>query len=520
MVTAIMAKKNKFGGLGVVARAICLCFAISCFAFASSTVLGTERSRNLRQLDYVPMLWEYHRQTVGNERQFFAYPARDTNFRTRFIKENQTSPVSFVDTLGSVSSGNAHIFGVAVSPSIGIDFRGGESLKDTVWPGIDAGLQLRGFADSLDFELDARMYFEQRMAGIGNQGSPKSFDGEVFDVQNENQNDGGMDYVSYSRYRAHMGLNYAYARLEIARDVLHFGPGYFNNLSLNQFALPYNMLTLDLKFGPLHVLSAYGDLRVNNWSYSLENLNHRNLYAHRYELNLFDNDMVVGVSEMQVLYNENKAWLFVPLVPLFIEKGNYTERVNNGAVSMDLSFRIFNSLRLYGEFLLDDMESPAALYENRYSNNRWAAMAGVHLAGDFYAKNQKIQVGSIMEIARVEPFTYCHYDTAAAQLSHLGEALGNPNGPNSLSLDWLLYGRFLERLFLGYRSQWLWKGDDEGSRIDDPYRWKEKRFVHGAAMRYSGSLSLSFRGRFASYFMEYKFGYSPAVWVRAMFVLW
>jgi len=496
-----------------------LVLCLACLVQAASPVFGTERNRNLRQLDYVPMLFQYHRQTVGEARQFFTYPARDTTFRTHFAQTESRAMASYADTVGSIFDGGAHTYAVAVSPIIGLDYRGGEDLGDTIWPGIDAGLYIRGYADSLDFDLDARMYSERRSAGV--KVKPKSYDGEVFDVQSKDGNDGGADYVSYSRYRAHMAFNYSFARLELARDVMHWGPGYYNNLALNQFALPYNMLTLDFKFGPLHVLSAYADLRVNSWSYSKENLKDRNLYAHRYELNLFNNDLVIGVSELQVLYNENKVWLFVPMVPLFIEKGNYTERVNNGSLSMDLNYRLFNTVRLYGEFFLDDLESPMAVYQNKYSNNRWAAMAGLMASHDFFVKEHKIEAGTIAEIARVEPYTYGHYDTAMAQMAHLGMPLGNPNGPNSLSIDWALYGRVSigsdqnpQYVFISLRNQWLWKGTDYGSSIDDPYKWAVKRFVHGAKMQYNGTPAIHYQGKYIAFMGEYTFGSSPAVYVR------
>lgn len=515
--------RGVFAFLGAVAVAFALLGLLANTAFAASPVHGTEHNRNLRGLDYMPMLLEYHRHTIGEGRQFFAYPARDTTFRTHFNETEARAMASIADTIGDVFVGGPHVYAVAVSPILGIDFRGGEALDDTIWPGVDAGLYIRGFADSLDFDLDARMYSEAHSAGVnkGAKRKPKSYDGEVFDVQSENSNDGGADYVSYSRYRAHLGLNYAFARLELARDVMHWGPGYYNNLSLNQFALPYNMISLDFKFGPLHVLSAYADLRVNSWSYSKDNLNDRNLYAHRYELNLFKNDLVVGISELQILYNENKPWLFVPVVPLFIEKGNYTERVNNGALSMDLNYRLFNTARIYGEFFLDDLESPMAVYENKYSNNRWAAMAGMQVSHDFYLKEKKIEAGTIAEIARVEPYTYGHYDTAMAQMAHLGMPLGNPNGPNSLSIDWAIYGRMTldksattRSIFMSYRSQWLWKGDDYGSSIDDPYKWAEKHFIHGAKMHYNGTVVLDFRGVYVGFMGEYTFGSDPAVNVR------
>ena len=479
----------------------------------AQSVVGAERNRNLRQLDYAPMLMEYHRQTVGENRQFFTYPHRNYNFVRDFADKEGNALIYYADSIGSGK--DAHRFALATSIVLGLDYRGGRALGDTIWPGVDGGLYLRGYADSVDFDLDARIYAERHSAK-----KPKSFDGEVFDVQTESGN-AGADYVSYARYRAHIGFNYSWMRLSLARDVLHWGPGYYNNLALNQFALPYNMLNLEFCFGPFRVFSAYADLRVNSWSYSKENLNDRNLYAHRYELAL--GNLTIGMSEIQILYNENKPWLFTPIVPLFIEKGNYSERVNNGALALDLNYRLFSKVRFYGEFFLDDMESPMAVYENEYSNNRWAAMFGTQFAYDMYVGKRLLQLGSIAEIARVEPYTYCHYDTAQAQMAHLGKPLGNPNGPNSLAIDWTVYGELdmggVSNIFLGIHNKWLWKGIDKGSDIDDPYKTVRKKFVHGAPLQYSLALLISYRGSRVAFMGEYGFFDNPYANVRISFVM-
>lgn len=474
-----------------------------------SSVVGSERTRNLRGLEYAPMLFEYHRQTLGEGRHFFTYPRRDTTFRKNFYKNHKNSMAFFES-----DSNSSHKFAIAVSPILGIEYKSSTVIGDTIWPAIDGGLFVRGYADSLDFDLDARIYSEGHAAK-----KPKSYDYEVFDVQSKDQGDGGIDYVSFARYRAHLALNYAWARLQLARDVLHWGPGYYNNLSLNQFALPYNMLSLDLTFGPLRIYSVYADLRVNSWSYSKENLNERNFYAHRYEVAL--KHVTFGISELQVLYNENKPWLFVPIAPLFIEKGNYTERVNNGAVAFDFNVQLFKMARVYGEFFLDDMESPYAVYENRYSNNRWAAMFGFQVAHDMEVKGKALQLGTIAEIARVEPFTYCHYDTAQAQIAHLGLPLGNPNGPNSLAIDWTVYSRLLwgpwSDIFLGIHNKWLWKGVDYGSNIDDPYKTLRKKFIEKAPLQYTISPSLSYNGQYASFELELIFGKNSGFFVNTTF---
>ncbi len=471
-----------------------------------SPVISSERTRNLRGLDYAPMLFEYHRQTVDDGRHFFIYPRRDTTFQKDFYK-NHGNAMAFFES----DSASSHKFAIAVSPILGIDYKSSSALGDTIWPAIDGGLFIRGFADSLDFDLDARIYSEGHAAK-----KPKSYDHEVFDVQSKDRGDGGIDYVSFARYRAHLALNYSWARLQLARDVLHWGPGYYNNLSLNQFALPYNMLSLDLTFGPLRIYSVYADLRVNSWSYSKDNLNDRNLYAHRYELAL--KNVTFGISELQILYNENKPWLFVPVAPLFIEKGNYSERVNNGALAVDFNVQLFKLARVYGEFFLDDMESPYAVYQNRYSNNRWAAMLGLQVARDTEIKGKLLQLGTIAEIARVEPYTYCHYDTAQAQMAHLGLPLGNPNGPNSLAIDWTLYSRLFwnhsASIFFGLHNKWLWKGIDQGSDVNDPYKTVRKKFTDKAPLQYTIAPSVNYSGYHASYELELILGEIKAIFVR------
>ena len=362
-------------------KSIIACLVLAAIAFAetgSSPVISSERTRNLRGLDYAPMLFEYHRQTVDDGRHFFTYPRRDTTFQKDFYKNHKKSMAFFES-----DSNYSHKFAIAVSPVIGIDYKSSSALGDTIWPAIDAGLFIRGFADSLDFDLDARIYSEGHAAK-----KPKSYDHEVFDVQSKDRGDGGIDYVSFARYRAHFALNYAWARLQLARDVLHWGPGYYNNLSLNQYALPYNMLSLDLTFGPLRIYSVYADLRVTSWSYSKDNLNDRNLYAHRYELAL--KNFTFGISELQILYNENKPWLFVPVAPLFIEKGNYSERVNNGALAVDMNVQLFGEVTQEGDFFRSDNSTPLPLY--------WDSVSGTYSYEKPYIK----EVGGLQLISTMD----------------------------------------------------------------------------------------------------------------------
>lgn len=515
--------------------AICCGFAIS--AFAASPVVGPENVRNLRLLETRPLLFDLHRTTTGEDRQFFSYPRRDTTFRRDFLENEENALLSYDNVHGGSVLGKGRNYYCPSSDTIciarvkeieikhprialalslvgGIDYRGGEALGDTIWPSIDGGIYLRGYADSVDFVLDARIYDEGHSADW-----PKSFDGEFLEFQKE-ENNSGLEYTSYARYRTHFAFNYDWFRLDLGRDVMHWGPGYYNNLTLNQFALPYNMLTMDMTFGPLRVVSFYADLRIYS-SMSMKNKDEsRNLFGHRYELAIGNGTF--GISELQMLYDNMKPWLFVPTAPLFMEKGNYSEDSNNGALSFDFNYRLFNAVRVYTEFFLDDMESPVSLVKNDNIEAKWAWMAGLHGAHDFFFKGHRLETGTIAEYARIEPYVYSHFHKNTAQMAHLGRPIGNQNGPNSQTVDWTLYGRLDQRIFAAVRNTWYWKGTDYGSALNDTtprvdHMKIHKKFLDGAKMEYSLTPSLSYEGERVSFMGELTLFNDEKVYLRAGF---
>ena len=511
-------------------HAVLTVLVLAAASWAVSPVLGPDRVRNLKILETAPLLFEYHRLTTGDMPQSFAYPRRDTTFRKNFTQTERNALLYYdnacgpmisghpgTDSAGYLDSCSTLVPHIALATSLvgGIDYRGGEALGDTIWPAVDGGIYLRGYADSVDFVLDARIYDEGHSAE-----TPRSFDREFLEVQKE-ENNSGVEYTSYARYRTHFGFNHDWLRVDLGRDVLHWGPGYYNNLTLNQFALPYNMLLLDMQLGPLRVISFYADLRVYNNSMSMKNKDDtRNLFGHRYELAV--GNATVGISELTVLYDNMKPWLFVPTAPLFMEKGNFSENSNNGALAFDFNYRLFQFMRLYTEFFLDDMESPVSLVKNDNIEAKWAWMAGLQAGHDFYFKGHKLEVGTIAEYARVEPYVYSHFKANTAQIAHFGYPLGNQGGPNSRTVDWNVFARLDGHIFAGVRNTWFWKGTDYGSAVNDTtphhvHMKLQKKYLDGAKMQYSLTPALSYEGQFVSFMGELTLFDDRKVYLRAGF---
>ena len=424
----------------------------------------------------VPLLFEYHRLTTGDSRQRFAYPQRNYEFRA--AKKKFTSSVDALQ-MGADINLNAYLF---------TDFTDG-APDDYTLPGFSAGISAAGYADSLDFDFNAALYMERH--DIEN---PHTVDHQetgwvLWD------HDGG-DVINYKRMHGHFGLNYAWLRLEMGRDALHWGPGIYNNLTLNRQAVPYGYFSVDLVFGPLRVISFYGSLEIDSVGSKIHSDGSRNLYGHRYEIAL--GNATFGMSEIQTIYNENNAWLLVPVYPLFMEKCNYSEHNNNGALAFDANYRIMRIARIYSEFYMDDFDSPITVFKNEYLNSQWAWMVGAQVAQDFKLGMHELQVGAIFEYARVDQRVYTHYEPNEAQLANAGYPLGNQLGPNSQSIDWMIYAQFDNALFVGVRNNWQWKGSVYGSELNGTWigtgRNIKKDFLGGAKMHYSVTPTVAYNG--------------------------
>ena len=116
-------------------------------------------------------------------------------------------------------------------------------------------------------------------------------------------------------------------------------------------------------------------------------------------------------------------------------------------------------------------------------------MLGMQAAHDFTIKSHKIELGSIFEYARVDQFVYAHFEPNEAQIANAGYPLGNQLGPNSQTIDCMLYAQFDNALFVGFRNTWQWKGTTDGSDLNStwvgPGGSKKKEFLRGAKMKYA-----------------------------------
>jgi len=428
-----------------------------------------DRPFSLKTLTDRPLLLNLHEQSTGGDLSGI-FPRRDSLWRKDLPKH------AFASWKGEDGF-------IALSLEGGYGYMGSKDLSDSI-KAMDGGVFVRGYKDSVEFWVDARITNESHTSK-----SPASWDREF--LENQDSANGDVRYSSFARYRGHLSVHLGWSRLDFGRDAAQWGPGYFNNLMLNQNAVPFPQMSVETKIGPVTVKSLYGDLLAESHSMSSANTRAKNMYAHRYELQASQN-LLLAINEISIIDSINAPILFVPIVPLFMQKGQMSEDFNNGGISMDFCYRLPGWGRAYSEFFLDDMASPVSLIKNDNVQSKWAYMGGAQLIRNLGT----IQSGMIAEYARVEPWVYTHFEGSRAQMSHQGIGLGAPLGPNSQVIDWITYARYKESLTTTLRTRWWWKGTDLGSDIMDPTPSLNystpKQFLQGAKRKFSLTPAFSY----------------------------
>lgn len=373
---------------------------------------------------------------------------------------------------------------IGLSPMAAVEYR---YVGDAVWAG-EGGALLSGHKGIASFALDTRVYSE---TAEGRNWS--SYDGDAVDYQDAGVT-GSATYLSYSRYRGNLALDLPFGRLEAGRDAAQWGPALMGNLVFNAAAVPFNQYAFTTHIGPVSVRSLYGDIRAAGaGGVRAENA----LYAHRYELRLGRN-LLFGVSEQLILYGEDKPYLFTPVFPLFIAKSFLREDNNNGNLAFDAAWRWPGHLLAYGEFLLDDMESPSSLLSKDYAQNKWAALAGLHAPFSVGGRAG----GAVFEAVRIEPWVYTHFRDYPSQAANAGLPLGNPLGPNVLDFRARAYLRGPERgavtgmlpgaaWYLGLTAALTWKGTGPGSDVADTTYGPDSNLEPKGFLRGAGDPELS-----------------------------
>jgi|GEM_PF-1632116 len=319
---------------------------------------------------------------------------------------------------------------------------------------VEGGGILRADAPNFHAWGDARISVERQDP------FPHSYDGQFIEPSEEGGNSVAM-YTSFARFEGRMTLDTRLGRFGAGRTRQQWGPSYLYPLVLSQETQPYSQVDWTMEWGDLRIRTLWGQLAIDGCGDLRYDSATRSLYAHRYEWTP-TRWLSVGATEALILYQVEEPIAFVPIVPLFMMKGQSVENSANGELAFDVTFRPRDGWRLYGEFLIDDMSEPACLF-NDFWKNKWAVTVGSHVA---FEPLPSLEAGLVTELSRVEPWVYTEYVPSSNQAAHQGLPLGNQNGPNTLSIGGTGYMTYRD-ISISTGLEWIRKGTDSGSSITD-----------------------------------------------------
>jgi hypothetical protein len=443
------------------------------FTAASSPGLRLSDARSLRTSGFAPLLLAHHSAALDSTKLGHTLPSAGLE---------GMQPCGF----NLVRTGDTTL---QACPEVGFEWRnpGGEGLY-----AIDVGGRLQGQTQHMAFWADARMVTAQTST------TGASWDGQYQEFQKDGTNS-RLTYTSFSRYEGKLSFESPVGRIGMGRSRQHWGPSYAYPLVLGSAGSPMPQLDWTIAMGDFRVRSLWASLAIDGAGAFRNNKDSRSLYGHRYEW-MATNWLTVGASEALILHEREEPAGILPFAPLFMEKGQGLEDDNNGELAFDVEVRPGRGVRLYGEFLIDDVSEPTSLFNDMWKN-RWAFTAGGHLARRWSGRD----FGGILEYSHVEPWVYAHYTADGVQASHQGFLLGNQSGPNSRSIKATVYG-VDGPVHLETSLEWVWKGNDLGSRwtdtLSDNETTKKTFLAGGGDLACRGEIHVGWSWRFVTIWLD------------------
>ncbi|TET43757.1 hypothetical protein E3J62_12455 [candidate division TA06 bacterium] len=213
--------------------------------------------------------------------------------------------------------------------------------------------------------------------------------------------------------RAYFKLKTGPIQLELGRDRFWWGPGRFGTLLVSPSGEPLDLIALN---ADLWRISARGFTAVLSPDEGIY------LSVHRLSLQL-PLKTVFGISEAVVYHRRSfpEPQYVNPIIPYYAAEHNMHQD-DNTLWLFDLVTYALGGVRLYGEFLIDDVQ-----YERgARAPDKLAGVVGLHVADPLGLPDSDLKC----EYTRLNKWVYTHRDSSNKYV-HSGTPIGEMLGPDS-----------------------------------------------------------------------------------------
>jgi hypothetical protein len=249
---------------------------------------------------------------------------------------------------------------------------------------------------------------------------------------------------------AYLSFNYKYFYVSYGREYNEWGVGHTGNMLLSSNATLYDQIKLIVRYWRFKFthLTAFMQYISPEARISIKNQPHIDQYwsGNRLELDL-GKGIQVGLSEA-VMYGDRSLQLgYLNPISFFKSVEHYYGDRDNGVLGIDAEWRIFNGMKIFGEWFIDDITTTKL--GTKWYGNKFGWQLGAFIVNPLRFKN----IDLLVEYTRLKPYLYTHNYQDYNKYKHYDTILGHYIGPNSDDIFLRLRKRFSEFFIISLEYQ-------------------------------------------------------------------
>ena len=225
--------------------------------------------------------------------------------------------------------------------------------------------------------------------------------------------------------RSYLEINNGHINLLVGRDWTFWGASPYHTIGISDNSPAFDQVRLTGKFGNRLKATAFTTQLDSTWydDGKKRYLAKRYMSGHRIDYQ-FNDRLEIGVAEW-VLYGgdaQHLEWKYANPITFYYFLQYNAKADDNIMFAFDGAIRPIDGLRLYGEWVIDDIQ-----YDPRADDPHSVAWL---LGFTWYPRRLERQLGFHSEYARVNRWAYTHL-VPDNQFTHFGYAIGHPIATDS-----------------------------------------------------------------------------------------
>jgi hypothetical protein len=323
----------------------------------------------------------------------------------------------------------------------------------------------------------------------------------------------GKGAWDYNENVAYLTFSHKFVYFLFGREYNEWGVGYHGKLLLSTNSQLYDQLKLVLRYWRFKLthLTAFLQYISPEARTYMKDQPYINTYwsGNRLDLNA-GKGLKLGISEA-VVYGDRSLQLgYLNPLAFFKSLEHFYGDRDNGLISLDFQWRIFSGLKIYGEWLIDDLTS--SKLGSKFYGNKFGWQTGMVIVNPLGIND----VDFLLEYARIKPYVYSQSYKDYNKYKHYDTILGHYIGPNSDNLYVRLRKNFSKHcqftiLYQKYRHGSNLPERNVGGDPDRPWMPEDARdvkFLEGIQVKQT-VLGFSIKYEFfRNFFGEFLYRYS------------